>query len=61
MPSTVRHDYSVDPFADWLEDGQRFAGEYGPAAVESAFADTLTSAYSWWGDVLPPFGPERQE
>ena len=34
---------TVDPFADWLEAGQRFADELGPVEVESALVDTLTA------------------
>ena len=34
---------AVDPFADWLEAGERFADELGPVEVESALVDTLTA------------------
>ena len=34
---------TVDPFADWLEAGERFAAELGPVEVESALVDTLTA------------------
>ena len=43
---------TVDPFADWLEAGERFAGELGPVEVESALVDTLTA----WLHRLRPVG-----
>lgn len=47
-----------EAFAAWLEAGERFAGEVGPAAVDSALGDTLVSSFGYWGPVLAPFGPE---